>query len=136
MSPKKLGFKVQAMPVYIFRAGGTGCRSGGVFAPPYLAEIKWKRLQKVVRIQSNHLHLQWKFKLWAGKFAWGAKAKQCWALSTNFCKQKVCWHHPTMFCPITSSKLSRKLFEFSLKVKVTGSNPGYLLKSFRFYRKN
>ena len=34
MSPKKLGFKVQAMPVYIFRAGGTGCRGGGVFAPP------------------------------------------------------------------------------------------------------
>ena len=32
MSPKKLGFKVQAMPVYTFSAGGTG--AGGVFAPP------------------------------------------------------------------------------------------------------
>ena len=30
------------------------------------------------------LHLQWKFKLWAGKFAWGVKAKHCWAQSTNF----------------------------------------------------
>ena len=33
-------------------------------------------------------------------------------------------------CLITSSKLSRQLFEFSLKVKVMRSNPGYLLKSF------
>ena len=33
-------------------------------------------------------------------------------------------------CFITSSKLSRQKFEFILKVKVMGSNPGYLLKSF------
>ena len=39
-----------------------------------------------------------------------------------------------MFCLITSIKLSRQLFEFSLKVKVMGSNPGYLLKSFLLYR--
>ena len=50
-------------------------------------------------------HLQWKFKLWPGKFAWGVKSKHCWALSTNFWKQKICWHHPAMFCCITSSKL-------------------------------
>ena len=25
-----------------------------------------------------------KFKLWAGKFSWGVKAKHCWTLSTNF----------------------------------------------------
>ena len=49
-------------------------------------------------IQSHHL--QWKFKLWAGMFAWGNKAKHCWALSTNFWKQKVCWHPPAMFCLI------------------------------------
>ena len=30
------------------------------------------------------LHLQWKFKLWMGKFAWGVKAKHCWALSNPF----------------------------------------------------
>ena len=39
-------------------------------------------------MQSHHPHLQWKFKLWAGKFAWGVKTKHCWALSTNFWKQK------------------------------------------------
>ena len=39
-------------------------------------------------MQSHHLHLQWKFKLWPGKFAWGVKAKHCWELSTNFWKQK------------------------------------------------
>ena len=30
----------------------------------------------------------------------------CWALSTNFWKQKGCWHHPAMFCLITSSEVS------------------------------
>ena len=34
--------------------------------------------------------LQWKVKLWAGKFAWAVKAKHCWVLSTNFWKQRVC----------------------------------------------
>ena len=27
----------------------------------------------------HHLHVQWKFKLWAGKLAGGIKAKHCWA---------------------------------------------------------
>ena len=39
-------------------------------------------------ISSHHLHLQWKFKLLAGKFTWDNKAKHCWALSTNFKNQK------------------------------------------------
>ena len=47
----------------------------------------------------------------------------------NF-SQKVCWFHPAMFCLITSSKLSRQWFEFSLKVKVMRLNPGYLFKPF------
>ena len=29
-------------------------------------------------------------------FALGVKAKHCWALSTNFWKQKVCWHRPVL----------------------------------------
>ena len=74
------------------------------------------------------------FKLWEEKFAWCVKAKHCWALSTNVWKQKVCWHHPAMFCLITSSKLSCQWFEFSLKVKAMGWNPGYLLKSFLLER--
>ena len=48
-----------------------------------------------------------------------------------FWKQKVYWHHLAMFCLITSSKLSRQYFEFSLKVM--GLNPGYLLKSFLLF---
>ena len=55
-------------------------------------------------------------------------------MSTNFLFSKVCWQRPAMFCLYTSSKLSRPWFEFSLKVKVMGSNPGYLLKSFLLYR--
>ena len=46
------------------------------------------KVEKIAWIQFHHLHLQWKFKLWEGKFAWGVKAKHCWALSTNFWKQK------------------------------------------------
>ena len=92
-----------------------------------------KYFKRVAWIPSDHLHLQWKFKLWAGKFAWGIKAKHYWALSTNFWKQKVCWHHPAMFCLITSSKFSRQWFEFSLKVKVMRLNPVYLLKFFLLY---
>ena len=75
----------------------------------YKVERKTKRYSRF-----DHLYLQWKFKLWVGKFVWGVKAKHCWALSTNFWKQKVCWQH-------------------SLKVKGIGSNPGYLLKSFLLY---
>ena len=44
-------------------------------------------------------------------------------------EKKVCWQCWAMFCIYTSSKLSCPLFEFSLKVKVMGSNPGYFLKS-------
>ena len=72
------------------------------------AMSKVENLSKVAWIWSHHLHLQWKFKLWAGKFAWGVKAKHFWMLSTNMWIQKICWHHPAMFCLITSSKLSRK----------------------------
>ena len=48
--------------------------------------VKLKIFQKVAWIRTNHLHLQWKFKLWVGKFTWDVKAKHCWALSTNFRK--------------------------------------------------
>ena len=77
---------------------------------------------------SHHLHLYWKFKIWAGKFLWGVKAKHCWVLSTNFWKQKICWQHSAMFCLYTSSKLSPIEFGFSLKV--VGSYPDNLHKSF------
>ena len=55
-------------------------------------------------------------------FVCGVKAKHC-----RGCQKFV---DITQQCLITSSKLSRQLFEFSLKVKVMGLNPGYLLKSF------
>ena len=100
--------------------------------------IKLKRFKKIAWIRSHHLHLQWKFKLWAGKFAWsvkakhcwGDKAKCCWVMSINFLFSKRCWQCPATFCLYTSSKLSCPWFEFSLKMKVMESNPGYLLTSF------
>ena len=69
--------------------------------------IKYKRFKKMAWIQSRHLHLQWKFKLWAEKFAWGNKAKHCWVMSTNFLFSKVCSQCPAMFWLYTSSKLFR-----------------------------
>ena len=90
--------------------------------------LKYKRFKKIVWIQSHHLHLQWK--LLAGMFTWDVKAKHWWVMSTNFLFYKVCCQHPAMFCLYTSSKLLCPLFESSLKVKVIGSNPGYLLKYF------
>ena len=39
-----------------------------------------KDFKRLAWIWFHRLHLQWKFKLWAGKFAWGVKAKCCWLL--------------------------------------------------------
>ena len=57
-------------------------------------------------------------------------------MSTNFLFSKVSRQLPAMFCLYTSNILSRPKFEFSLKVKVVRSNPGYLLKHFLFYLKD
>ena len=44
------------------------------------------RIHKVEKTLKGSL--QWKFKLWPGKFAWGVKSKHCWALSANFENKK------------------------------------------------
>ena len=77
--------------------------------------LKVENILKVAWIWYFHLHLQWKLKVSAGKFAWCVNAKHCWALSTT-----------AMFCFIISNKLSRQL-------KVMELNPGYLPKSFLLY---
>ena len=59
-----------------------------------------------------------------GKFAWGVKAKNCWALSTNFLYLKVCWQHPAMICLYTFPAHHSNFHWMWI-----GSNPGYLLKS-------
>ena len=99
-----------------------------------------KYLIKVEKIKGHslnlipyHLHLQWKFKLLSGKYAWGNKAKHWWVMSTNFSFSNVCWQQPAMFCLYTTSKHSHPYFDFSLTVKVMGLNPGYLLKSILLY---
>ena len=61
--------------------------------------IKYKRFKKL-----RSLHLHWKFKLFAGKFTWGDKAKHCLVMSTDFLFSKVCWQCRTMFCLYKSSK--------------------------------
>ena len=67
-----------------------------------------------------------------GKICMRCKGKTLLGVVNKLWKQKVCWHYPAMFCLINSSKLSCKLFEFSLKVMRL--NPGYLLKSFLLYQ--
>ena len=45
--------------------------------------VKYKIFKEIAWIWSHHLHLQWKFKFWAGKFTWSHKSKLCWVMSTN-----------------------------------------------------
>ena len=45
-------------------------------------KVEKKRFKKIAWIQSHHL--QWKFKLWAGKFAWGVKAKHSGCCQQTF----------------------------------------------------
>ena len=33
------------------------------------------KVEKILKVSLDLIHLQWKFKLWAGKFAWGVKGK-------------------------------------------------------------
>ena len=48
-------------------------------------------------IPSHHLHLQWKFKLWAGKFAWDIKENIAGSCQQTF-------ENKAIFCLYTSSK--------------------------------
>ena len=61
------------------------------------------------------------------------KGKTLLGIVNKILKQKFCWRNPAIFYHITSDKVSCQWFEFSRKVKVVGSNPGYLLKSFLLY---
>ena len=70
--------------------------------------MKYKRFKKL-----RSLHLHWKFKLFAGKFTWGDKAKHCLVMSTDFLFLKVCWQRPSMFCLYKSSKLSLHIWIFT-----------------------
>ena len=63
-------------------------------------------------LKSHQLHLQWKIKLWEGKFPWSVKAKHCWVLSPNIWKQKVCWHHPAMFALLPQINFSTNNLHF------------------------
>ena len=49
-----------------------------------LPAVKYKRFKKIAWIQSHHLHLQWKFKLLVGKFAWGV-------IIARHCQQTFCF---------------------------------------------
>ena len=68
------------------------------------------RFKKIAWIRSHHLHLQWKFKLLAGKFTWGNKAKYWWVMSKNFLLSKVCWQYPAMFCDWIETRQPFKIF--------------------------
>ena len=56
----------------------------------FVKQLLFVKVEKILKGSLNHLHLQRKFKLWAGKFPWGIKAKHCSALSTNF-ENKKCF---------------------------------------------
>ena len=58
------------------------------------------------------------------------KGKTFLGIVNKLLKTKRLLTSPSNVLPITSSKLFRQQFRFSLKVKVMESNPSYLLKSF------
>ena len=95
-------------------------------------------LNKVEKILKGSLDLipspslSVKIQIMGGKVSLRFKGKTLLGVVNKLLKTKS-WHQPVMFCLITSSKLSEKSFEFSLKVKVMGSNPCYLLKSCLLY---
>ena len=63
--------------------------------------MAWVKVKTFYFRTANLPQIKWKFKLWAGKFAWGIKTKHCWALSTNFLYSKFCWQQPAVFCLYT-----------------------------------
>ena len=71
-----------------------------------------------------------KIQVMVGKVCLKCKGKTLLGIVNKFLKTKSLL--TAMFCLIASSKFCRQWFEFSLKVKVMGSNPVYLLKSFLF----
>jgi hypothetical protein len=74
---------------------------------------------------------RYKFKLLVGKFTCGNKAKYYWVILTNSLFSKICWQCPAMFAFTPQTNFpAHYLKKISLKVKVIGSNPGYLLRSF------
>ena len=93
--------------------------------------VKVEKILKDRLYSIPSLSLSVKIQIMGGKDCLSCKGRTLLGVFyTNFWEQKVCWNHPAMFCLITSSKLSRQWFEFSL---VMGSNPGYLLKYFLLY---
>jgi len=61
------------------------------------------------------------------------KGKTLLGVVNKLLKTKCSLTSPSNVLLVASSKLSRQWFEFSLKLEVMGSNPGYLLKSFLLY---
>ena len=65
---------------------------------------KVEMIEEDAWVWSHHLHLQWEFKLLAGKFTWGKKVKHC-DVNKLFVFRSF-WQCQIMFCLYTSSKLS------------------------------
>ena len=80
-----------------------------------------------------------KIQIMGGKVCLRYKGKTLLVIVNKFLKTKSLFtSHPCItqyliLCLVTLDKLSCQQFEFPLKVKVMGSNPDYLLKSFLLY---
>ena len=67
-------------------------------------------------------HLQWKFKLWAGKFAWGVLDKTLLGIVNKHLKAKSLLTKPSNVLPL----YLKQTLLLIIWMKVVGSNPGYL----------
>ena len=57
------------------------------------------KVEKILK-GSHHLHFWWKFKLWAGKFAWGVKGKTLLGIVNKLLKAKSLLTTPSDVLPL------------------------------------
>ena len=119
---------VIALRVAIMSAGSTQGTDVRLISAPALKET----LCKVENILKGSLN--WiptpspsvKIQIMGGKVCLRRRGKTLLLVVNKLLKTKSLLTRPAMFYLYTYSKLSRSSFEFSLKVKVMGSNPIYL----------
>ena len=78
--------------------------------------------------KTYHLYLQWKFKLWAGKFASDIKAKHSWMMSTNFFFRMCVDNAQQCFAFTPEANFPAHNLNFHWRWRSLESNGGCLLK--------
>ena len=90
-----------------------------------------KRFSKAAWIRSHHLYLEWKFKLLAGKFAWGVKAKLAGHCQQTFENKKFV--DITRQCFASLPEVNFPTNNLNFQIQVIFLNLFYLSLNYDFY---